>query len=147
LRLAVLGAIAAGLIIAAIGWLWLSDDVEVRRTGMATRAEVTDAFRGAGLPLERQFADDEGPVDATFTIVGKPLGSRTPLVVEIYRTITRARQRTSLIMKAAPETGLTLMVVRAGNVVAIQNGRDDELRGQIDAAMQGLHSDISTWTT
>lgn len=118
---------------------WPSTGAEQNETSRLTRDDVVAAFADQDITLEERFSAAQGPVDATYTIEGEPLGTRTPLVVELFRNSRRAQEREAFLMEEGPNEGLELTVIRAKNAVAVQNGREDELLEKVRAAMVDLN--------
>lgn len=103
-----------------------------------TRERLVDAFRDEGIMLKRQFGASTGLVDASYTISNDGPPDKSPLVVELLRTIATAEARETFLIEKAPETEMELTVLRARNVVAVLIGRDADLLKRVQSVMDEL---------
>jgi hypothetical protein len=122
----------------AVTWLMGGDDGNMPPGTRVTRSMLVKSFSDQGVTLELQFAAQGGPVDATYTVAGEPLGRNTPVVVELFRLVRRAKERDAFLEKHGTEGGRTLTVLRSKNAVAALNDPSEDLADAVTKAMDSL---------
>lgn len=129
-------ALAVGV---GIGALLTQASGDGDRNDVVRRTELIQAFRKQQIELERNFAAMTGPVDASYTMEHPGPPDKSPLVVELLRTTSTAEIRERDLIEKAPETEMELTVLRARNVIALVIGRDVQLLGRVESALDDLN--------